>query len=247
MKPTTKVTLAAGATVASMVASIALSPGKAEAEPVVSSWYGPGFEGNATASGEFFTADGHTAAHPNLPFGTELLVSYGGQQALVRVNDRGPYAGGRGLDLSRAAAEKIGLTSAGADTVDVQVLGTGGYPANPTTGYRTPPREKTSRSSYSARGWEAETLRERAHLTQKIWRSSYSAGNWGAETLRERPHLKVLGASFTPYSKPSSRTCQEPSMVTPTAGAPSISKESAKTEVVGAVARCSANKARPLA
>ena len=222
MKPTTKVTLAAGATVASMVASIALSPGKAEAEPVVSSWYGPGFEGNATASGEVFAADGHTAAHPNLPFGTELLVSYGGQQALVQVNDRGPYADGRNLDLSRAAAETIGLTSAGADTVDVQVLGAGGYPANPTTGYRTPPPEKTSRSSYSARGWEAETL-------------------------RERPHLKVLGASFTPYSKPSTRTCQEPSMVTPTAGAPSISKESAKTEVVGAVARCSANKARSLA
>src|ERR671912_2269145 len=127
MRPTTKATLAAGATVASMVASIALSPGKAEAEPVVSSWYGPGFEGNATASGEVFTADGHTTAHPSLPFGTELLVIYGGQQAVVRVTDRGPYADGRGLDLSRAAAEKIGLTGAGADTVDVRVLGSAGY------------------------------------------------------------------------------------------------------------------------
>jgi rare lipoprotein A len=222
MKPTTKATLAAGATVASMVASIALSPGKAEAEPVVSSWYGPGFEGNATASGEVFTADGHTAAHPSLPFGTELLVTYGGRQAVVRVNDRGPHAAGRGLDLSRAAAEKIGLTGAGADTVDVQVLGAAGNPANHTTGYRTRSPERTSRSSDSAR-------------------------SWGAEALRERPHLKVLGASFTPYSKQSSSTCQEPSMVTPTAGAPSMSNESAKTEVVGAVARCSADKARPLA
>ena len=222
MRPTTKATLAAGATVASMVASIALSPGKAEAEPVVSSWYGPGFEGNATASGEVFTADGHTVAHPNLPFGTELLVTYGGRQAVVRVNDRGPHAAGRGLDLSRAAAEKIGLTGAGADTVDVQVLGAAGNPANHTTGYRTRSPERTSRSSDSAR-------------------------SWGAEALRERPHLKVLGASFTPYSKPSSSTCQEPSMVTPTAGAPSMSNESAKTEVVGAVARCSADKARPLA
>ena len=222
MKPTTKATLAAGATVASMVASIALSPGKAEAEPVVSSWYGPGFEGNATASGEVFTADGHTAAHPNLPFGTELLVTYGGRQAVVRVNDRGPHAAGRGLDLSRAAAEKIGLTGAGADTVDVQVLGAAGNPANHTTGYRTRSPERTSRSSDSAL-------------------------SWGAEALRERPHLKVLGASFTPYSKPSSSTCQEASMVTPTAGAPSMSTESAKTEIVGAVVRCSANKARPLA
>ncbi len=214
MKPTTKATLAAGATVASMVASIALSTGKAEAEPVVSSWYGPGFEGNATASGEVFTSDGHTAAHPSLPFGTELLVTYGGRQGVVRVTDRGPYADGRGLDLSRAAAEKIGLTGAGADTVDVRVLGPAGYETHSSS-------ERNSRPSSSAR-------------------------SWGSETLRERPHLKVLGASFTPYSRPSSRTCQEASMVTPTAGAPSMSTESAKTEVVGAVARCSANKARPL-
>jgi rare lipoprotein A len=212
MKPTTKATLAAGATVASMVASIALSPGKAQAEPVVSSWYGPGFEGNATASGEVFTADGHTAAHPSLPFGTELLVTYGGRQAVVRVNDRGPHAAGRGLDLSRAAAEKIGLT--GADTVDVRVLGPAGY---------------ETRSS-----------------SERNPRPSSSARSWGSETLRERPHLKVLGASFTPYTRSSTRSCQEPSMVTPTAGAPSMSTESAKTEVVGAVARCSANKARPL-
>ena len=240
MKPTTKVTLAAGATVASMVASITLPAVKAEAEPVVSSWYGPGLEGNATASGEVFTADGDTAAHPNLPFGTELLVTYGGRQAVVRVNDRGPHADGRGLDLSRASAEKIGLTATGADTVDVQVLGPAAYPANHTTSYRTRYPEKTSHSSYGARSY-------RTPSPEKTSRSSYSARSWGAETLRERPHLKVLGASFTPYSRPSSRTCQEPSMVTPTAGAPSISKESAKMEVVGAVARCSANQGQPLA
>ena len=215
MKLTIKVALAAGAT----LASIFLSTGKAEAEPVVSSWYGPGLEGNATASGEVFRADGHTAAHPSLPFGTELLVTYGGRQEVVRVTDRGPYDDGRGLDLSQAAAEKVGLTVAGADTVEARVLGPAGYP----TGYET--RFSSERNP----------------------RPSTSARNWGVESLRERPHLKVLGASFTPYSRPSSRTCQEASMVTPTAGAPSMSKESAKTEVVGAVARCSANKARPLA
>ena len=226
MKPKTKVSLAAGAA----IASIFLSAGKADAEPVVSSWYGPGFEGNATASGEVFRADGHTAAHPNLPFGTELLVTYGGRQAVVRVTDRGPYADGRGLDLSQAAAEKVGLTVAGADTVDARVLGPTGYPA----GYETGP------AGYPT-GYETR------FSSKKSPRPSSSARNWGVESLRERPHLKVLGASFTPYSRPSSRTCQEASMVSPTAGAPSMSKESAKTEVVGAVARCSANKARPLA
>ncbi|HEY6750431.1 MAG TPA: septal ring lytic transglycosylase RlpA family protein [Rubrobacteraceae bacterium] len=226
MKLTMKVALAAGAT----LASIFLSTGKAEAEPVVSSWYGPGLEGNATASGEVFRADEHTAAHPNLPFGTELLVTYGGRQAVVRVTDRGPYADGRGLDLSQAAAEKVGLTVAGADTVDARVLGPTGYP----TGYETGP------AGYPT-GYETRFSSKRNP------HPSRSARNWGVESLRERPHLKVLGASFTPYSRPSSRTCQEASMVTPTAGASSMSKESAKTEVVGAVARCSANKARPLA
>lgn len=226
MKLTMKVALAAGAT----LTSIFLSTGKAEAEPVVSSWYGPGLEGNATASGEVFRADEHTAAHPNLPFGTELLVTYGGRQAVVRVTDRGPYADGRGLDLSQAAAEKVGLTVAGADTVDARVLGPTGYP----TGYETGP------AGYPT-GYETRFSSKRNP------HPSRSARNWGVESLRERPHLKVLGASFTPYSRPSSRTCQEASMVTPTAGASSMSKESAKTEVVGAVARCSANKARPLA
>ena len=226
MKLTMKVAPAAGAT----LASIFLSTGKAEAEPVVSSWYAPGLEGNVTASGEVFRADEHTAAHPNLPFGTELLVTYGGRQAVVRVTDRGPYADGRGLDLSQAAAEKVGLTVAGADTVDARVLGPTGYP----TGYETGP------AGYPT-GYETRFSSKRNP------HPSRSARNWGVESLRERPHLKVLGASFTPYSRPSSRTCQEASMVSPTAGAPSMSKESAKTEVVGAVARCSANKARPLA
>jgi len=96
---------------------------EAQAEPVVSSWYGPGFEGATTASGAAFDPDALTAAHPTLPFGTQLLVTYGGEQVVVTVTDRGPFVGGRGLDLSQAAAEEIGLTAAGADVVDVQVLG----------------------------------------------------------------------------------------------------------------------------
>lgn len=123
MKTTLKSTFAAGATAAFMV----MLGGEAEAEPVFSSWYGPGFEGGATASGEVFRAAAHTAAHPSLPFGTQLLVSYGGRRVIVEVNDRGPYAGDRGLDLSQAAAERIGLTAVGVDAVDVRILaGSGG-------------------------------------------------------------------------------------------------------------------------
>jgi rare lipoprotein A len=118
MKPMFKAAFAAGATAAFMAAY----GGKAEAEPVVSSWYGPGFEGSETANGEVYTTGGYTAAHPSLPFGTELLITYGERQAVVRVNDRGPYAEDRGLDLSQAAAAEIGLDASGADEVDLRVL-----------------------------------------------------------------------------------------------------------------------------
>jgi rare lipoprotein A len=102
--------------------SLAAFQDEARAEPMLSSWYGPGLESNVTASGEIFNPYyEHTAAHPYLPMGTELEVCYA-SCTVVRVNDRGPYVGGRDLDLSQAAAEEIGLTAVGTDVVDVQVL-----------------------------------------------------------------------------------------------------------------------------
>jgi len=75
-----------------------------------------------TASGEVYEYGDYTAAHPYLPIGTELEVCYAACTA-VTVSDRGPYVGGRDLDLSQAAAEEIGPTALGADVVDVRVLG----------------------------------------------------------------------------------------------------------------------------
>lgn len=89
---------------------------------MVSSWYGPGFEGSPTASGELYNYGDYTAASLDYPLGTRLLVSYGGYSTVVVVNDRGPYVAGRELDLSQSAAEEIGLTHAGVDYVDVEVL-----------------------------------------------------------------------------------------------------------------------------
>jgi rare lipoprotein A len=102
-----------------MALALGATQQEAQAEPVVSSWYGPGFAGNLTASGEVFNPQEYTAAHPNLPFGTLLEVCYM-ECVTVRVNDRGPYVHGSGLDLSQGAAQAIGLY--GVDTVDVQVL-----------------------------------------------------------------------------------------------------------------------------
>jgi rare lipoprotein A (peptidoglycan hydrolase) len=76
------------------------------------SFYGPGFHGRPTASGTRFNRRGLTAAHPTLPLGTRARVTNlaSGKSVSVRITDRGPYAKGRDLDLSQAAAAKVGLT-----------------------------------------------------------------------------------------------------------------------------------------
>ncbi len=79
----------------------------------IASWYGPGFEGNTTASGDVFDPDLYTAASRDLPFGTWLFVRYGSRGVVVLINDRGPYIEDRVLDLSQAAAEAIGLSGIG--------------------------------------------------------------------------------------------------------------------------------------
>jgi peptidoglycan hydrolase CwlO-like protein len=75
----------------------------------IASWYGPGFEGNPTATGDTFDPDLYTAASRDLPFGTLLFVQHEGRGVVVAINDRGPYIEERILDLSQAAAEAIGL------------------------------------------------------------------------------------------------------------------------------------------
>lgn len=80
----------------------------AVAETGMASWYGPGFQGRKTASGERFNRHALTAAHRRLPFGTRVRVSYMGRFVVVRINDRGPFVRNRALDLSEAAARRIG-------------------------------------------------------------------------------------------------------------------------------------------
>src|SRR2546428_13285465 len=86
------------------------------------SWYGPGFHGQETASGETFDQHALTAAHRTLPLGTEATVTNlaTGQSVQVTINDRGPYVQGRQLDLSQAAATQIGLTKQGLAQVKIE-------------------------------------------------------------------------------------------------------------------------------
>ncbi|PWT95297.1 MAG: hypothetical protein C5B53_11660 [Candidatus Melainabacteria bacterium] len=77
----------------------------------IASWYGPGFQGRRTANGERFDQEAMTAASKTLPFGTRVVVynPRNGRQCVVTINDRGPYVPGRGIDLSHAAARKLGI------------------------------------------------------------------------------------------------------------------------------------------
>lgn len=90
------------------------------------SWYGPGFHGNTSASGEIFNQRELTAAHRELPFGTYVRVTNldNGMSVIVRINDRGPFVRGRIIDLSAAAAESIGMINSGIAPVRIDVLGT---------------------------------------------------------------------------------------------------------------------------
>jgi rare lipoprotein A len=135
-------------------AFLVISDGYAETKAGLASYYGAELAGQPTASGEPFNPYGFTAAHKTLPLGTELVVSYGGRSVEVVVNDRGPYSGGRELDLSQGAAEYLGLTYAGVDYVDYTVAGgAGGYAAGRSTYAETEyPAQLAPEAQYSSDG-----------------------------------------------------------------------------------------------
>jgi rare lipoprotein A len=86
------------------------------------SWYGPGFHGQQTASGAEFDQGKLTAAHPELPFGTQVIVTNleNGRKVKVKINDRGPSAEGRIIDVSKEAARKLDMISDGSAKVRIE-------------------------------------------------------------------------------------------------------------------------------
>ena len=90
----------------------------------IASFYATNFNGRRTASGEKFNNNAMTAAHKSLPFGSKVQVTNvrNGKSVVVRINDRGPYVRGRIIDLSKAAAKKIGIGHAGTVRVKLEVV-----------------------------------------------------------------------------------------------------------------------------
>lgn len=88
------------------------------------SWYGPGFEGKKTASGEIFDDSKLTAAHKTIPLGSKAKVTNltNGKTVEVKINDRGPFIDGRMVDLSRAAAKALGMIDRGTARVQIDLL-----------------------------------------------------------------------------------------------------------------------------
>lgn len=90
----------------------------------IASWYGHPYHGRLTASGEVYNMYSMTAAHRTLPFGTKVRVCNlrNNKCAVVRINDRGPYISGREIDLSKAAADAIGIRSQGVGQVTIRSI-----------------------------------------------------------------------------------------------------------------------------
>jgi rare lipoprotein A len=91
----------------------------------IASWYGDDFHGWVTASGEVYDMHALTGAHRTLPLGSAVRVTnvVNGRHVVIRINDRGPYVSGRILDLSYAAAQKLGMVNDGVAAVHLEVMG----------------------------------------------------------------------------------------------------------------------------
>jgi rare lipoprotein A len=101
-----------------------LSSSKNYEEQGLASWYGRDFQRKRTTSGERYNMYGMTAAHKTLPLSTYVLVTnlFNGKHVVVRVNDRGPFVSNRVIDLSYAAAKKLGMVGMGTARVDVKAI-----------------------------------------------------------------------------------------------------------------------------
>lgn len=128
------------------------------------SWYGFQFHQRKTANGERFDMTAMTAAHKTLPFGTHVCVKSlaNGREVMVRINDRGPYAAGRIIDLSRAAADAIDMVSLGIKQVSLTTMSLGERCGESVDEEREPPVVAATRVKRSVRSRTKAKVRRTA-------------------------------------------------------------------------------------
>jgi rare lipoprotein A len=156
----------------------------------VASWYGPGFAGRPTSTGETYNPEGLTAASRTLPLGSHVRVTNPdtGRSVVVRINDRGPFVRGRSLDLSHGAAQQIGLTGKGVGRVQVTPTATSTPAASwPEATYASsasfaPPRN-VSYVSYASRTSTTQHVRRRRRYNSSRRMVANPIGDWLASAL----------------------------------------------------------------
>lgn len=148
------------------------------------SWYGTKFHGRSTANGERYDVYGMTAAHTSLPIPTYVRVTNleNGRQAVVRVNDRGPFAHGRLIDLSYAAATKLGFAHKGTAQVEVEAIDVDNWP--PSRGYASRPAAPAAAPAAPAPR-AAPSMRPAGVGSHFVQVGAFSSRD-GAESLRRR-------------------------------------------------------------
>jgi len=131
----------------------------------IASWYGPDFHGGRTSTGETYDMQAMTGAHPTLPLPTWVRVTNleNGKSVVVRLNDRGPFAKGRIIDLSRAAAEQLDMVRAGTARVEVVSLAGTAPAASPAAAPQPAPGQPPAAAAYYAQAG-AFGSRENAEL-----------------------------------------------------------------------------------
>lgn len=142
-----------------------------QGEQGIASWYGHPYHGRPTSSGEIYNMYEMTAAHRTLPFGTQVRVHDldNGHDVTVRINDRGPFVGGRIIDLSYAAAKAMGMVGAGTAMVRLEIL-------NPTV-LKTPGIFAVQVGAFRERS-NADRLRDRiAERFQPVIIQSFDRGD----------------------------------------------------------------------
>ncbi len=164
-----------------------ISQAPAMAQCGTASWY---HEGAQTANGERYRPDGITAAHRSLPFGTRVLVTHKrtGRTVVVRINDRGPFIGGRIIDLSRGAKRVLGMD--GLAPVCITVIGRGQQYAS---------AEKTHRKRVAAKTRRERVASNRHRSVRVVYGTTETSARWDGEFEGRRHHRRVAKRSHNKH------------------------------------------------